>query len=115
MKVKRNIDVHAKAITMLVFVGLLCGHTSAALLGTYGRTNPTTNVVPNNFELLGAPGSGGVDTDGRYSSGRTKLKHLDLFSTEITDAGLMHLKGLTNLESLDLTGTQVTDAPKRGR
>ena len=73
MKVKRNIDVHAKAITMLVFVGLLCGHTSAALLGTYGRTNPTTNVVPNNFELLGAPGSGGVDTDGRYSSGRTVI------------------------------------------
>ena len=63
MNVKHNIAVHAKAITMLVFVGLLCEHTSAALLGTYGRTNPTTNVVPNNFELLGTPGSGGIDTE----------------------------------------------------
>ena len=106
MKVKRNIDVHAKAIIMLVFVGLLWGHTLAALLGTYGRTNPTTNAVPNNFKLLGASGSGGVDTDGRYSSGRTKLKRLDLFSTEITDAGLEHLKGLTKLKELNLAGSQ---------
>ena len=31
-------------------------------------------------------------------------------STNITDAGLEHLKGLTNLEELDLRWTKVTDA-----
>ena len=33
-----------------------------------------------------------------------------LSHTQITDAGLVHLKGLTQLEWLDLERTQVTDA-----
>ena len=37
------------------------------------------------------------------------LKGLDLSRTQVTDAGLEHLKGLTKLQSLDLRGTQATD------
>ncbi len=37
------------------------------------------------------------------------LQSLDLESTNVTDAGLEHLSGLTNLQSLDLEGTNVTD------
>ena len=34
---------------------------------------------------------------------------LNLNLTQITDAGLVHLKGLTGLQTLGLRGTQVTD------
>ena len=35
---------------------------------------------------------------------------LDLYGTQVTDAGLVHLKELTNLRELYLDETQVTDA-----
>ena len=38
------------------------------------------------------------------------LETLRLASTQVTDAGLVHLKGLTSLAHLNLTGTQITDA-----
>ena len=34
---------------------------------------------------------------------------LDLLGTEVTDAGLEHLKGLSELQSLDIHNTKVTD------
>ena len=37
-------------------------------------------------------------------------KVVDFGLTQVTDAGLVHLKGLTKLEVLDLSGTQVTGA-----
>lgn len=40
----------------------------------------------------------------------TALTVLDVYSPQVTDAGLEHLEGLTNLKRLDLSGTQVTDA-----
>ncbi|PHS06120.1 MAG: hypothetical protein COA78_14615 [Blastopirellula sp.] len=40
----------------------------------------------------------------------TSLKSLLLHNTQITDAGLKHLKGLNSLISLELRGTQITDA-----
>ena len=45
----------------------------------------------------------GKDADGRITS-------IDLRGTQVTDAGLVHLKGLTSLRLLALDGTQVTDA-----
>ena len=45
-----------------------------------------------------------------HLKGLTRLQTLDLLSTQITDAGLVHLKGLTNLRSLWLDGTKITDA-----
>ena len=41
---------------------------------------------------------------------RVNLKSLDLSRTQVTDAGLEHLKGLTKLVSLTLLNTKVTSA-----
>ena len=38
----------------------------------------------------------------------TKLVRLNLFNTQVTDAGLGHLKGMTHLQTLNLRGTKVT-------
>lgn len=40
----------------------------------------------------------------------TSLKSLDLWSTKVNGTGLVYLIGLTSLESLNLQGTQVTDS-----
>jgi hypothetical protein len=40
----------------------------------------------------------------------TKLLHLQLSRTDVTDAGLARLKGFTHLRTVALDGTQVTDA-----
>lgn len=42
--------------------------------------------------------------------GLTGLQWLNLCGTQITDAGLTQIEGLTGLEALDLAGTQITDA-----
>ena len=39
-----------------------------------------------------------------------RLEYLRLGETEVTDAGLEHLRGLSALQSLDLFQTRVTDA-----
>ena len=46
----------------------------------------------------------------RALSDLDKLQALELRSTKITDAGLIHLKGLTNLQKLTLRGSKITDA-----
>ncbi len=38
------------------------------------------------------------------------VTHVDLHNTQVTDAGLVHLKGLTRLQTLNLYRSQVTDA-----
>jgi hypothetical protein len=45
-----------------------------------------------------------------HIKGLTDLETLILNNTQVTDAGLVHLKGLTNLRELDLNHTQVTDS-----
>ncbi len=44
----------------------------------------------------------------------TEIEVLDLTGTQVTDAGLVHLKALKNLQGLDLSGTQVTDIGLEG-
>ena len=44
------------------------------------------------------------------SSRLAEVKSLNLSGTQVTDAGLAHLKGLAGLQWLSLRGTQVTDA-----
>ena len=44
-----------------------------------------------------------------HLKGMTKLVNLHLDGTSITDAGLVHLKELTNLKALYISETQVTD------
>ena len=45
-----------------------------------------------------------------YPRGLADLRRLSLRGTQVTDAGLIHLKDLPNLQFLDLAGTQVTEA-----
>jgi hypothetical protein len=42
--------------------------------------------------------------------GMTRLTHLRLDTTEVTDDGLRHLVGLTKLKRLDLRKTKATEA-----
>ena len=38
-----------------------------------------------------------------------QLRSLEISATQVTDAGLLHLKELARLQSIDLTGTKVSD------
>jgi Leucine-rich repeat (LRR) protein len=46
----------------------------------------------------------------KNDQGFGQVIHVNLERTQVTDAGLMHLKGLTNLQTLRLGGTNITDA-----
>ena len=50
-----------------------------------------------------------TDAGLKHLKGMTKLIGLHLNGTSITDAGLVHLKELTNLKALYIAETQVTD------
>lgn len=49
-----------------------------------------------------------TDAGLEHLKGLTGLVQLSLINTEITDRGLEHLKGLSELQTLDLRRTQVT-------
>jgi internalin A len=49
-------------------------------------------------------------TSSPSSSNYTVLADLSLHATQVSDAGLVHLRGLTNLTELSLSGTKVSDA-----
>ena len=61
-----------------------------------------------NLETLSLVNTQITDAGLQHLKGLTKLRELRLY-TQITDAGLEHLEGLTNLESLFLGGTHLTD------
>lgn len=67
-------------------------------------------VFPERILDLDLEGTQVTDAGLAHLKGLTNLKSLDLYYTRVTDAGLVHLKGLKNLEWLRLEGTQVTDA-----
>lgn len=51
-----------------------------------------------------------TDAGLEHLKGLTSLQELHLCFTQVTDASLEHLKGLTDLEWLEMYDTQVTDA-----
>ncbi len=64
-----------------------------------------------NVSFVGLAGSSVRDSDLQpFGDALKGLRTLDLSNTQITDAGLEHLKGLTNLYSLRLDNTQITDS-----
>jgi hypothetical protein len=42
-----------------------------------------------------------------------QLKKLSLFQTQVTDAGVPHLKRLSNLETLLISGSKITETGTR--
>lgn len=42
-----------------------------------------------------------------------QVSEVDLYGTQVSDAGLAHLSGMTSMQFLGLGGTQVSDARKR--
>ncbi len=63
-------------------------------------------------EVVGVDLFGSEVTDAglAHLTGLTALETLHLGDTQVTGSGLAHFTGLTALEVLDLEGTQVTDA-----
>jgi hypothetical protein len=59
---------------------------------------------------LSLDGTEVTDAGMEHLKGLTQLQWLDIGGTKITDAGLEHIKSLTQLQNLCLRGTEVTDA-----
>ncbi len=55
-------------------------------------------------------GSEVTDAGLEHLKGLTELQTLDLWRTKLTGAGLVHLRGLTKLQLLEMSETKVTDA-----
>jgi len=55
-------------------------------------------------------GTNVTDAGLEHLKGSTGLKSLNLADTNVTDAGLEHLKGLTGLTQLDVTSPKITDS-----
>jgi len=64
----------------------------------------------SNMEILHLTCSQVTDAGLEHLRGLTSLKLLSLWHTQVTDGGLEHLRGLTSLQDLYLCDTQVTDA-----
>ena len=93
---------------------------------TYGNPDPSGSPYPSTVlerlrKLLGEDEPRSVTCVQGHSSqitdaglvhvrGLTRLEILFLNNTQVTDAGLVHLGGLTQLVELDLAATQITDA-----
>ena len=86
------------------------GHVATVTL-TAKATDSTLAHVGRltRLEALFAHSSSVSDTAGAFE-GVTNLSQLDLGGSQVTDAGLVHLKGLTKLSLVWLRGTHVTDA-----
>ena len=63
-----------------------------------------------NIEVLCLEDTQVTDAGLKHLKRLPKLSWLELGNTKVTDAGLEHLRSLTGLERLHLDGTQVTDA-----
>ena len=105
-------------VLLLPFVLLGCGaeppasqaEAVAAIkkLGGYVTLDKTSGEVVGDF--INLYGTQITDAGLVHLKGLASLTELSLDETQITDAGLVHLKGLTSLTTLGLGGPQITDA-----
>tara|TARA_B100000686_G_C16567349_1_gene851016 strand:- start:371 stop:685 length:315 start_codon:yes stop_codon:yes gene_type:complete len=63
LKLRPNVLPGVFLFHLVVLYVLLVGSASAAVLGMCGRANPATNTVAHQFDLLGTPGFGAIDTE----------------------------------------------------
>ncbi|MCH8804975.1 MAG: hypothetical protein IH986_02675 [Planctomycetes bacterium] len=75
-----------------------------------GEGDPIPSSRLSEVKTLDLRGTQVTDAGLAHLKGLAGLNWLWLSGTEVTDAGLAHLKGLAGLHVLSLVGTQVTDA-----
>ena len=72
-------------------------------------TNRSSSMAGTDFDGQ-LSGTQVTDAGLEHLKGLINLVYLELSGTQVTDAGLVHLKGLSKLNFLYLGRTQVTDA-----
>lgn len=102
--------------TLLVLLTLSCAWLGVVV----NRVNRQRAAVQVVERLGGNPEYGDAPVDESWAVGKLRnwlprdyfdhVVAIDFNGTQVSDAGLVHLKGLTTLEWLNLSGTQVTDA-----
>ena len=95
LRARKNLMSRIVALIHVLILSL-----AVVVSGCAARVNPKEAKIVAEVERLG--GTVAVDED--------TVIGVDLMYTDVTDAGLEHLKGLTNLQSVKLTRTKVTDA-----
>ena len=80
--------------------------------GAFLKANKDGEITSVGFEGSRRDGLGSPDIDDaglQYVAKLSKLEHLSLSNTRITNDGLPQLRGLVNLKILSLTNTNITD------
>ena len=91
---------HLQALTQLHSLGLGGTRITERRTGAPPSVDPTSDSEPFQYRRHGRRAGTPPELP--------QLRTLNLSKTEVTDAGLEHLKGLTQLEQLSLIGTLVT-------
>ena len=84
--------------------------TPEEVIAAIKKLGGRVTVIENKIVFVNLSGTQVTDAGLEHLKGLTNLRRLYLSGTKVTDAGLEHLKGLTNLEHLSLSSTKVTDA-----
>jgi hypothetical protein len=71
--------------------------------------SPLANLMPDDLYSLDLGWTQVTDAGLLHIRGLTGLQHLSLGHTQITDPGLENIRGLTVLQGLDLSNTPITD------
>ena len=105
------IDPHYLSVSTMAIRRNNAGETVTLRLESWA-TNKSLRAISNldKLETLSLSRTNVTDAGLVHLKGLTELTYLGLNRTQITDAGLVHLKELTSLETLSLYNTQVTDA-----
>ena len=77
------------------------------MVGYADEPEPVADKPEQNSRYLAV--SAIKELEGRIEFEEGSVIMVDLGNTQVTDAGLVHLRGLTRVKSLNLHNTQVTD------